>query len=92
MHYPQGINMTEGEKDIELLRLGACPSPVAIAIGGGGTSSSGGGGSGFVNYTMDLKAESYLKMQADILFLKHDNRILRQSIQPCMWFLHNVTG
>ena len=48
---------TEGERDIELLRLGLCPSPVMIAIGGGGTSSSGGGGSGYVNYTMDLRAQ-----------------------------------
>ena len=35
--FPMGVKMTEGEKDVELLRLGACPSPVAIAIGGGGT-------------------------------------------------------
>ena len=34
--FPQGVIVTEGEKDIELLTLGTCPSPVAIAIGGGG--------------------------------------------------------
>ena len=28
----------------------------------------------------------------DILFLKHDSSILRQVIQPCMWFVHDGTG
>ena len=29
---------------------------------------------------------------SDLLFLKHDGRILRLVIQPCMWFLHDGKG
>ena len=37
MMFPNGILVTgEGEKEIELLRLGACPATMAVAIGGGG--------------------------------------------------------
>ena len=61
--YPQGILVTEEEeRDIELLTLGACPSPVAITIGGGGDAFSGGGGSGYVTYTTNLPQKAYLKM------------------------------
>ena len=62
--YPQGILVTtEEERDIELLTLGACPSPVAITIGGGGDAFSGGGGSGYVTYTTNLPQKAYLKME-----------------------------
>ena len=61
---PQGILVTteEGERDIELLTLGACPSPVAIAIGGGGEGNLGGGGSGFVEYSTNWPQKAYLKV------------------------------
>ena len=60
----QGVKATEGEKNIDLLRLGACPSPVAVAIGGGGEGGDGGGGSGYVSYSSDLPFAAYVKLLA----------------------------
>ena len=64
--YPEGILVTGEDKNIELLTLGTCPSPVAIAIGGGGNSArdtrGGGGGSGYVNYTSNFPLNTYIKM------------------------------
>ena len=63
--YPQGILVTKEDKNIELLTLGACPSPVAIAIGGGGRGNNyGGGGSGYVEYQIgpNWPQKAYLKV------------------------------
>ena len=35
---------------IDLLRLGSCPTPVLVAVGGGGSYGKGGGGSGYIDY------------------------------------------
>ena len=46
--YPNGIVVTES-KDIDLLLIGSCGTPLAVAVGGGGsTSSDAGSGSGYV--------------------------------------------
>ena len=60
-----GILVTGEEKNIALLSLGSCPSPVAIAIGGGGKGASfgGGGGSGYINHTTNFPQKSYMKMR-----------------------------
>ena len=65
--FPQGILVTAnkvvtGDQDIQLLTLGACPSPVGIAIGGGGYGNLGGGGSGYVEYTTNWPREAYIKL------------------------------
>ena len=57
-----GILVTGEEKNIALLSLGSCPSPVAIAIGGGGKGNSGGGGSGHVAHTTYFPQRAYIKM------------------------------
>ena len=64
--FPQGLMVTQGQKEIELLRLGACPSLVAVAIGGGGGKALyGGGGSGYVNYIeIQPGGEAFVKMRA----------------------------
>ena len=60
---PKGIWVKGGVLlDIELLNLGTCPSPVAIAIGGGGRGYDGGGGSGYVKLNTNLPQKAYLKM------------------------------
>ena len=59
----QGVMIKEGEKNIDLLRLGVCPSPVAVAIGGGGIGYNGGGGSGYVSHSV-LPPASYIKLLA----------------------------
>ena len=61
--YPKGTLVTESyeEKNIGLLTLGKCPSPVAIAIGGGGYGYNSGGGSGYVEYTTNWPREANLK-------------------------------
>ena len=64
----QGVLVTGEDKDIELLTLGTCPSPVAIAIGGGGDTDDygGGGGSGYVEYTTNFPPKAYVKMAVHI--------------------------
>ena len=62
--FPDGIVVTGEDKNIELLNLGNCPSPVAVAIGDGGASFNGGAGSGYVEYTTDLPQNAYIKMTA----------------------------
>ena len=59
----RGVLVTEGEKSIDLLRLGECPSPVAVAVGGGGSGAFGGGGSGFVGHSA-LPHASYMRLMA----------------------------
>ena len=63
---PQGVLVTEGERNISLslLILGVCPSPVAIAIGGGSDGYLGGGGSGYVDYSVNWHKQGYTKLQA----------------------------
>ena len=57
----------DGETAFELLRLGVCPTPVAVAIGGGGATGGGGtlggGGSGYVSYSV-LPPTPYVKLLA----------------------------
>ena len=64
-----GVLLTneDGETQFELLRLGVCPTPVAVAIGGGGATGGGGtlggGGSGYVSYSV-LPPTPYVKLLA----------------------------
>ena len=45
-----GIVVTES-KDIDLVVIGSCGAPVAVAVGGGGTNQyDTGSGSGYVEY------------------------------------------
>ena len=64
--YPNGLLVKDQEREVELLALGACSPPVAVAIGGGGyqLSDLGGGGSGYVDYTTDFANGGYVKMVA----------------------------
>ena len=62
--FPQGVLVKDQGEDVELLTLGVCPSPVAIAIGGGGAGGYGGAGSGYINYSTSLPPNAYFKMQA----------------------------
>ena len=54
------------EKNIALIRLGECPSPIAVVIGGGGkgdVGGSGGGGSGYVSHgVLDLPPAAYINL------------------------------
>ena len=62
--FPNGMVVTGEDKNIELLNLGDCPSPVAVAIGDGGASFNGGAGSGGVNHTTNFPQKAYIKMIA----------------------------
>ena len=64
----EGVMITNGsERQIELLTLGECPSPAAVAIGGGGAPTPGGilggGGSGYVSHSV-LPPAIYVKLLA----------------------------
>jgi len=48
--HPNGIVITES-KDVDLILIGSCGSPLAIAVGGGGTTQDdAGSGSGYVEF------------------------------------------
>merc|ERR1711884_600725 len=48
--YPNGIVITES-KDVDLILIGSCGTPLAVAIGGGGTTrQDAGSGSGYVEF------------------------------------------
>ena len=51
-----------GVRNVDLLQIGACPPPVAVAVGGGGRSVYGGGGSGYVSHCV-LPSKPYMKLQ-----------------------------
>ena len=60
----EGIVVTGEERTIELLNLGVCPSPVAVAIGAGGSAFNGGAGSGQVDFSTNLPQGAYIKLTA----------------------------
>ena len=48
--HPNGIVITES-KDVDLILIGSCGSPLAVAVGGGGTTETdAGSGSGYVEF------------------------------------------
>ena len=53
-------------KNVTLIRLGECPSPIAVVIGGGGSGDiggTGGGGSGYISHgVLDLPPSAYINL------------------------------
>merc|ERR1712241_434693 len=82
--YPNGIVVTE-PKDIDLLLIGSCGTPLAVAVGGGGpTTSDAGSGSGYVEFVelgingpyRQLSVEVGTDQEASQLTDKSDSSIL----------------